>query len=207
MSAHVTPTDREAAIETGAELSLHPRVRVCVGIGLFVALGLGVVVCVAFLWNSLRVASGEAEAAAGLSVLVEDVTRAYARDGKLCPSSLVDDSDPFSYRTWSLQYRSAAQNNADALERAHNAGFYCLRTDPQKLPSGKDMFSYDVDATGTHFTLQAFRAYLYDPDGALPRFERRGQIDTEGKLVIDRTLHRVAPGGPRFKGHPSDGSP
>jgi hypothetical protein len=102
-------------------------------------------------------------------------------------------------------YRDEAAIREDELERSRNAGFYCLRVEPVRLEPGKDMFTYEVDATGTRFTLRAFRSYLYDPDGTLPRFERRGMIDSRGKLVIDRRLYRVAPGGRVFNGHPGEG--
>ena len=62
-----------------------------------------------------------------------------------------------------------------------------------------DRFDESVIASNT-FVVRAFRAPLYDPEGRLPRFERRGRIEG-GKLVVDRSVHRVAAGGPSFPGH------
>ncbi len=143
-----------------------------------------------------REATGLADAEAGFAVIVPRIEAAHARDGRLCGSSLVEETHPFS---WLVNPSFATERNPTIeAEREANVGFACLAVDPGTIPGGRDGYTYEV--SGDTFVVRAFRAPLYDPEGRLPRFERRGRIEG-GKLVVDRSVHRVAPGGPSFPGH------
>lgn len=139
--------------------------------------------------------SGIAEAEAGLAAILERVESSYERSGHLCGSSRLELSHGFGGRS----YLSAAEQATVDTERDANVGFACLGL--SDLGQSRDMFSYESD--GTTFRARAFRAYLFDPGGVLPRYEVSGRID-EGKLVVDRRVRRIEPGGPRFLGHPSE---
>ena len=141
-------------------------------------------------------ASGLTDAEAGFAVIVPRIEAVYARDGRLCGSSLVEETHPFSW----LAYPTIGTDPNPTIdaERVANVGFACLAIDPATIASGRDGYTYEV--SGDAFVVRAFRAPLYDPEGNLPRFERRGRIEG-GKLAVDRGVIRVDPGGPRFPGH------
>ena len=141
---------------------------------------------------------GIEEAEPALAKIRARVEAKYASTGRLCGSSALTNDHPFSMLE--PQYYAAESTKAQLeAEKKQNTGFHCLGIGPRDLGSGKDMFSYESD--GTHFVARAFRAYLYDPEGALPRWEIVGEV-VDGKLVVT-PVHRIAPGGPTFVGHPS----
>jgi hypothetical protein len=141
----------------------------------------------------LRTASGEAEAEADLSMLSDLVVTTHARDKRLCRASILSSTQP-------LAYSGSREPTADeASEKKENVGFACLGLDPSRLVGGKNMYTYEV--SGERFVLRAFRACLYDTDGVLPRYERRGEVRA-GRVILDPHLYRVAPGGTTFPGHP-----
>lgn len=141
-------------------------------------------------------ACGLTDAEAGFAVIVPRIEAVYARDGRLCGSSLVEETHPFSWLAYPSS-RTDPNPTIDA-ERVANVGFACLAINPATIPSGRDGYTYEV--SGDAFVVRAFRAPLYDPNGLIPRFERRGRIEG-GKLVVDRGVYHVDPGGPRFPGH------
>ena len=146
-----------------------------------------------------RNATGRTDAEAGFAVIIPRIEAAYAANQRLCGSSLVEETHPFS---WLTQPFVASQKSPTiAAERVANVGFACLSIDPGAIGGGLDGFTYEV--SGDAFVVRAFRAPLYDPDGVLPRFERRGRI-ARGVLVVDRGVYEVEPGGRRFPGHMHD---
>lgn len=153
--------------------------------GLALAIGTGV-------RHEYREHSGRNDAEEGLSVILDHVASSYGRRGRLCGSSKLDLAD--GYRFTYLSEREQADVDA---ERDADVGFACLGVNA--LPSNRDMYSYESD--GTTFRARAFRAYLFDPSGVLPRYEIGGRVEG-GRLVVDPRIHRIAPGGPRFLGHP-----
>jgi hypothetical protein len=186
-------------------MNASKKARIVLGWSLAITMSVACLGTLAFAGHLARSASGEDEAEMGLTILVKHVESSYARrNGKLCGSSLLTDDHPLGWRRM-FSDREIYREQDEAEARA-DTGFHCLRVDLQAIGTGKDSFTYEVSESGDRFVLRAFRAYLYDPDGALPRFERRGEVRS-GKLIIDRKLYRVAPGGPEFNGHPNDSLP
>lgn len=161
---------------------------------LLLSLGWLVFTIVAAVRYQYREHSGIADAEAGLSVILDHVESSYAKRAELCASSKLE--LPHGFR---LGYLSAAEQASMDAERDANAGFACLGV--LDLPPSREMYSYESD--GTSFRARAFRAYLFDPGGRLPRYEVSGRIEG-GKLVVDRRVRRIEPGGPSFLGHPSE---
>lgn len=89
-------------------------------------------------------------------------------------------------------------------EARRNVGFHCLGVEPGGQSWGRDNVTYE--SSGDRVVVRAFRSYLYDPDGVLDRYERRGFIVSK-RLVMDPRSHRVPPGGATFPGHPSGYNP
>jgi len=164
------------------------------GVGMIAVLGYSVSAA----QDTIRAASGEMEADHDLSMLSDLVMTTYARDHRLCGASLRTGGDPIAYA------RNDPPPEDEAAEKRANVGFSCLGLDASRLYSGKNMYTYEVE--GDRFVLHAFRACLFDPDGLLPRYERRGEVQS-GRVVLDRHLYRVAPGGKVFPGHPCSPSP
>ncbi|CAN5792400.1 hypothetical protein BH11MYX4_BH11MYX4_42590 [soil metagenome] len=174
--------------------ALTSRARVVWGSGLILGM-LGLLGGALALARAMyRDRSGLSDAEAGFAVILPRIEAAYARDGRMCGSSLVEETHPFSW----LAYATTDRSPTIEAERLANVGFACLALEPHAIPSGLDGYTYEL--TGDAFVVRAFRAPLYDPEGRLPRFERRGRIEG-GKLVVDRRVYRVDPGGPRFPGH------
>lgn len=154
-----------------------------------------VLAIVAAVRHQYRDHSGIAEAEAGLTVILDRVESSYERSGRLCGSSRLELSHGFGIPS----YLSASEQATVDAERDGNTGFACLGL--SDLGESRDMFSYESD--GTSFRARAFRAYLFDPEGVLPRYEVSGRIEG-GRLVVDRKVRRIGPGGPRFLGHPHE---
>lgn len=180
-------------------MSAGPNRSVVCGWGL--VLGMMVVLCGASaIGRSMyRDATGVADAEAGFAIIVPRIEAAYAANKRLCGSSLVEETHPFG---WLAHPSTTTERNPTIeAERVANVGFACLAIDPGTISGGRDGYTYEV--AGEAFVVRAFRAPLYDPDGVLPRFERRGRIEA-GALVVDRGVYRVDPGGRRFPGHMRD---
>ncbi len=167
--------------------------RKVMGALLLVGLVVVVVACALLARRAVRSASGIAEAEPNLEVFAQNAALAYARDGKLCGSSLIRSSDPYS----SMGGGDPVADALDADEARQHVGFRCLGVTPASVSEGFDAYVYEASPDG--FVVRASRAVLYDPDGKLPRYERRGQV-IGGKVVLDPRLHRVAPGGRSFPG-------
>lgn len=166
--------------------------RQTAGALLLLSLGGLAVAIVAAVRHEYRAHSGRAEAEAGLAIILDHVESSYEKRGRLCDSSKLDLADGYRFT-----YLSEMEQAAVDAERDANVGFACLGV--HALPESRDMFSYESD--GATFRARAFRAYLFDPGGELPRYEVGGRVEGD-RLVVDRTVNRIGPGGRRFLGHP-----
>lgn len=145
-----------------------------------------------------RYKSGDAESEPALEVIRAHVEAAYAKNGKLCDSSIAQDPNPF-VDTGDEHYLARATRAERAAEREQNAGFFCLGIGPNDIVPGENAYWYA--SNGTVFSVRAFRSELYDPNGTLPQWEIDGEV-VDGKLVVDSRIHRLPGGGPTFPGHP-----
>ena len=142
-----------------------------------------------------RTSAGIAEAEPNLEILTQHAVDAFQRRGALCGSSRFASHEPFGEASWTMDSYEAKLATA---EERDDVGFHCLGVERTTLSSGQDGYVYE--ATKDTFVVRAFRAYLYDPAGKLPRYERRGRV-VAGRIEVDSSLYRVEPGGERFPGH------
>ena len=133
-----------------------------------------------------REKSGATDAEADLALILDHVERAL-QSGRSCAPSRISSEEP-------LGWVMTIDANGEEWQREirEKSGFACLGLSSSELRSTRNAYSYEVDQG--RIIVRAFRAYLYDPDGVLPRYERRAVIEN-GRLVRDPKLHRLPPGG------------